>query len=65
MNRIVCSRMALVGYMSNFHKTLSGYDFLPVCRYPVGWEVEDYEQGALVRLRDEEVIEVYGKLICR
>lgn len=64
MNRIICSWSALEAYRSNSHRGLSGWSFLPVCQYPVEWDVEKNEQGALVKLRGDVVSEVYGRLFC-
>ena len=59
--KVTCSPLALEGYKAGFHRVLSGYSFLPVCQYPVGWEVDKYEEGSLVKFGRDGII----REVCR
>lgn len=63
---VIVSPMALEGVRANFHRVLTGLEFVPVCQYPVGFSVETCEQGMLAKVtKDGEIVDVYKRVFSK
>lgn len=50
---------------SGTEKALSGCSFVPVCQYPIGYSVEDGEQGFLGKiLKNGDISSVERRVFC-
>jgi len=56
--------MHLYGVKSNWYQTLSGFQFIPICQYPVDVDILDREVGSIVRMSPNGTIaEVKRRII--
>ena len=61
--RLLVKPTAMWGIQSNFRKVFTGQDWIPVCQYPIGWEVEEHEHGVLAKLNKKgEIVEIVRRV---